>query len=224
MKRLIYGLAMLTPLCISNQAVARIKPLTLSYSEVALRYEMFSIELSGTSQNLNGGGTYLALSYDAFKNVAINFDYGSGSADTLYRNATWELDIKRAASMGASFHRPIYYDTDLVIGASILGGKTALKVNGRSVIDSNKNGYGLNVGIRSLVSRRLELNASADMTRIKSVHVIDIINVDTQTEYDSSSKLTVGGVYYFTNQVSAGLHYSVDSSSHNTVFSLSAYY
>ncbi|MBI3773801.1 MAG: hypothetical protein HY272_14035 [Gammaproteobacteria bacterium] len=224
MKQLIYGLAILAPMCISHQALAKTKPLTLSYSEIALRYEMFSTTLSGTTQNLNGGGTYLALSYDAFKNVAINLDYGNGTADTTYKNNKWELDIKNAASIGASYHTPIYYDTDLVFGASILGGKTTLKVNGSPAINSNKNGYGVNLGIRSLVARHLELNASAELTRIKSVHVINLTNVQAVTEYNSSSKLTVGGAYYFTNQVSAGLHYSVDSDSHSTVFSISAYY
>lgn len=223
MKRLIYGLAILAPLCISNQAAARIKPLTLSYSEVALRYEMFSTELSGTSQYFNGDGIYLALSYDAFKNVAFNLDYGKGAADTDYNSRHLELDIKQAISAGASYHRPIYYDTDLVLGASFLSGKTGLTVDGVAMPETVQNGYDINLGIRSLVSRRLELNASADLTRIKS-RIINPTSLQTTSEYDSSSKLTVGGAYYFTTRVAAGLHYSVDSNSHNTVLSLSAYY
>lgn len=209
MKRLIYGLAILAPLCISNQALAKTKPLNLSYSEIALRYEMFSTELSGTPQDLKGHGTYLALSYDATESIAVNFEYGIGNADTVYNNNNIELDIKHAVSAGASYHTPIYYDTDLIVGASLLRGKTALTINGVPAATADQNGYGINVGIRSLVSRRLELNAGIDQTKIESI---------------SDTDFTLGGAYYITKQFATSLHYSVNQDSHSTVISLSVFY
>lgn len=206
MKRITSTLLYLLPLGLSPEVIA--KPLTLQYSEVALRYEMFSTKVPNTPQYLNGHGAYIAISYDAFKNIALNMEYGSGMADTVYGNNRLDLKIDHAASIGASYHRPIYFDTDLLIGASILRGKTTLKANTVSAT-ADKNGYGINVGIRSLVARHLELNAALDQTRI---------------EGDSTTQLTLGGAYYVTNQTSAGLHYSVDKDSHSTVFSLSIYY
>lgn len=209
MKRLIFGFVILAPMCISHQAFAKIQPLTLNYSEVAFRYEMFSTELSGTPQSLNGHGTYLSLSYAATKSIALSLEYGVGNADTIYNNNQLELDINQAISAGASYHTPIYYDTDIIIGAAILRGETALAVNGVPAATTDQNGYGINIGIRSLVARRLELNASIDETIIES---------------NSDTKFTVGGAYYFTKQFSTGLHYSVNQDSHSTVFSLSVYY
>ena len=88
--------------CISNVAIAD----TFNYSSLNIGYESFSQEIDGISEDLDGNGLSLGVSFGINDNVALIFEYTSGSADISSSGVTVDMDIN-ATLIGAYYHTPI---------------------------------------------------------------------------------------------------------------------
>ena len=187
--------------CISNVAIAD----TFNYSSLNIGYESFSQEIDGISEDLDGNGLSLGVSFGINDNVALIFEYTSGSADISSSGVTVDMDIN-ATLIGAYYHTPINKKTDVILGAGLLQGTVDVSANGSSVGSEDVDGHLIRAGIRSMVSDKFELNIFLDQSYI---------------EDDSDSDITLGGAFYLQEDLSLNATFTNESDGSSTTFSIS---
>ena len=72
-----------------------------------------------------------------------------------------------AGGIGALFHTPINQTTDFVAGIQLIKGSVDLKVNGTSLPSEDADGNTIFVGIRAMVSDKVEINGFLDRRKRK---------------------------------------------------------
>ena len=117
--------------------------------------------------------------------------YGNASDDIEIYNSSVEVDFN-TLSVGLGYRHSISQTTDVFGVVSYEDMEVEASYQGDSESES-ENGYGLTIGVRSMVSEKVELSGS-----LKYVDIAD----ETETAFG------VSALYNFTDQFSAGVGYS----------------
>jgi hypothetical protein len=158
---------------------------SLSWDSVALSYE--SADFDG--EELSGFG--LAGSKLVGENIFIEGSYRSVSDDVDIFGSEVDLELYRM-SLGLGYRHAISTTTDFFGVVSYEDIEADASLQGNSASES-ENGYGLNVGLRSLVLENVELKGS--------IGYLDIAD-------ESETTFSVSGMYHFTEQFSAKVSYT----------------
>ena len=181
---------------------------TFSYTFISAEYGIFNEDIDGISEDLEGDGISLDFALNIAPNFAIIGGYGTGSADVTSGGTTVDADID-AGGIGALFHTPINQTTDFVAGIQLIKGSVDLKVNGTSLPSEDADGNTIFVGIRAMVSDKVEINGFLDRTKI---------------EDDSSTDISFGASYYIDKLFALDAGYSFDSDGNTISFGATKYF
>jgi hypothetical protein len=191
-------------LCISGTVAAE----TFSYTFISVSYELFSEDIDGISEDLEGDGINLDLSLDLTQNFALIASYATGSADVTSGGVTFDGDVD-AASFGAFFHTPVDEKMDFVAGVQLIRGNVDLKVNGSSLPGEEADGNSVSVGIRAMIDKNVEVNGLISRTKI---------------EDDSSTEISIGASYYVNKLFTIDARYLFDSDGKSLSFGATKYF
>ena len=127
-------------------------------------------------------------------NTFITGSYSQLSDDLggFSQNIKFDIDM---ASVGLGYRYAYNNSSDLYATLSYEYIKASAGTDGFSQ-DEDDNGYGLTVGIRSMVTDVFEVDAA--------IGYVSGGGID-----DGSRSLTIGGNYYFTDKMAVGLHYEL---------------
>jgi opacity protein-like surface antigen len=155
------------------------------WDSVSASYQSVDVE----SQTFTGFG--IAGSKLLDDNFFVTAGYRSVSDDIRVSNESVEVDLN-ALSVGLGYRQPISQNTDVFGVVSYEDMEVEGSYQGYSQSNSD-NGYGLQVGVRSMLTEQFELGAS--------LQYIDIAD-------DSATAFAVSALYNFTEQFSAGIGFS----------------
>ncbi len=181
---------------------------TFSYTFISASYSIFSEEIDGISEDLEGNGINFTLSFNVANNFAIIASYGTGSADVTSGGVTVDADVD-VGSLGAIFHTPIDATVDFVAGAQIIKGSVDIDVDGSFFSSEDADGNSIFAGIRAMVAHNVELNGFIDRTKI---------------EDDSSTDISFGASYYVNKLFTIDAGYSFDSDGNSLSFGATKYF
>lgn len=163
---------------------------SLDWNFVEAGYALTDIDgLSGFSPS----GLAIAGSKLLDENIFIAASYSMLSDD--FRGV--DLDIDQV-SAGIGYRYGLSSTTDVYVAASYEYFEVSANSGGGSADDS---GYGLTIGVRSMLTEVFELSGS-----------IGYVDIDD----DSETALSVAAYYYFSDQVSIGAHHSTSSDADTT--------
>lgn len=181
----------------------------LSYTFISAKYQIFSSEIDGISEDLEGDGLVFEGGFSIAPNFAILAGYATGSADVTSSGTTVDEDIN-IGMLGALFHTPINTTTDFVVGVRLLRAKVDLDVNGTFFESETYNGNELFLGIRAMATEKVELNGFIERTKYKDA--------------DSSTDISFGLGYYVDPTVSLNAGYSFDDDGNTLSFGIAKYF
>ena len=190
--------------CVSGIVAAE----TFSYTFISASYEIFSEDIDGISEDLEGDGINLDLSINLAPNFALIASYGTGSADVTSGGVTVDADVD-TASLGAIYHTPVDDKVDFVAGGELIRGSVDLKVNGSSLPSEDADGNSIFAGVRAMVVNNVELNGF--IRRIK-------------IEDESSTDIGFGTSYYVNKLFTIDARYSFDSDGNSLSFGATKYF
>ncbi len=156
-----------------------------SYNYIQGAYE--SVDLDGPDADV----FKISGSYELTPNFNIIGEYATGDIDNPLGGSDLDLD---EGAVGVAYHTAIASKTDFTANIKVINQNTDLA--------GDDTGYGLGVGIRHMLTNRVEVDAN-----------IDFIDVNDNED----TKLEVGARYYFNNAISTGLAYSTSSENVDTV-------
>ncbi len=179
MKKLVLASALLLSMgTIQAAESVRWDSASLSYQSVDLDGDKLTgFGISGTklvSDNVFIAGSYASVSDD--------IDVFGSKVDVDFNTLSIGLGYRHAISTTTDFFGIVSYQ-DMEVEASFQGNSE----------DDSENGYGLQAGLRSLVTAQLELSGS--------LSYVDIAD-------ESETGFNVSAMYHFTDQFSAGVGYS----------------
>jgi len=125
------------------------------------------------------------------ENIILDLTYFYISEDNIFNE---NIDGKiTSASLGIGYRYGATDSTDVFIIASYLYGEIETKeANGRSSVDDN--GYGINLGVRSMLSKSFE-----------GTITLGYVEIDNESE----TAIGISTYYYFTKVFAVGVSYSV---------------
>lgn len=179
-----------------------------SYTFISANYEIFSEDIDGVTEDFEGDAINLSFGLNVATNFAIIGSYGTGSADVTSGGTTIEGDVD-VGGIGVLFHTPIHETTDFVAGIQLIKGTIDLTINGASVPSEDSDGNTISVGIRTMVSDKVELNGFLGRTKI---------------EDDSSTDISVGASYYIDKLFTLDAGYSFNSDGNSLTFGATKYF
>lgn len=147
-----------------------------------------SADFDGFDQDVEPTGYGVKGSTLVGGNVILSASYSSISVDVA--NVDVELN---QASVGIGYRYGATNSTDLFMMASYLYSELEISANGNDVI-FDENGYGLEVGVRSMLSEYFE-----------AVATIGYVEIDSE----SDTGIAVSAYYHFNKQFAIGVGYSV---------------
>ena len=159
---------------------------SVRWDSASLSYQ--SVDIEGKLTGFGVSGTKL-IGEDFF----IAGSYSSVSDDADFFGSKVELDFN-TLSVGLGYRHAISNKTDLfgIVSYQDMESKFSWQGEQGESFSESENGYGLEAGIRSLVTENIELSGS--------LTYVDIID-------GSETGLNVSAMYHFTNQFSAGVGY-----------------
>ncbi len=181
---------------------------TFSYTRISASYEIFSSDIDGIPEDLEGDGISINGSFNIANNFGISASYVTGSADVTSGGSTLNADIS-GPSVGAFFHTPVSDNTDFVLGANIIRGNVDIEIDGTSFPSEDANGNSIYAGIRAMVAGNVELNGYIDRTKIES---------------DSTTGISFGASYYINKLFAIDAGYSFDKDSNSLSFGATKYF
>ena len=181
---------------------------TFSYTFISAEYQVFSEDIDGISEDLEGDGITLNFGLNIADNFAIIGGYGTGSADVTSGGTTVDADVD-AGVIGALFHTPINQTVDFVAGFELIKGNVDLKVNGTSLPSEDADGNSIFAGIRAMIIDKVELNGFLDRSKI---------------EDESSTNISLGASYYIDRLFTLDAGYSFDSDGNTISFGATKYF
>ena len=202
-KTIQYSLAS-TLLALSNLAYSA----ELSYSYVSASFQLFTQEIPGIPEDLDGEGIDLSLSFGITDNIAILVSYSTGSADISSGGNTFDADIN-GFGIGPIYHTSVAPGTNFFVGFGIISGTIDSTFNGVPQPSEDADGNVITLGVRSMVSNKLELEASIDRSDI---------------EDDTNSDVGFAGRYYIDTGFSIDAGYSFDSDGSTLTFGVSSFF
>lgn len=161
-----------------------------SYTYVEAGYGITDLQVPGA--NAGADGFVVAGSLELPNNFFVTASYG----DRGYDEDAGGID-QTDLSAGVGYKWAVSDSVDFFAGASFESLKLKPDV-GSSVDDT---GFGVNVGVRSLVTEKLELNTTLEYTSVK---------LSDAGVKISGFGLSAGGRYYFTPSFAGGLDFVSD--------------
>lgn len=181
---------------------------TFSYTFISGNFEIFSEEIDGVPEDLEGDGINLSFSFDVTNNIALTGGYGTGSADVTSGGITVDGDVD-AFGVGFIFHTSINQTTDFIAGVDLIQGSVDLKVNGTPQPSEDADGNSIFAGIRSMVTDKVELKGIIERTKI---------------EDESNTDINFGASFYLEKLFSLDVGYSFDSDGNSMFFGATKYF
>lgn len=179
---------------------------SLNYNFVSTNYSLFSTSLEGHSEDLDGDSLSVDLSIAVRPSIALVAAYSVGRADVSPEGNRTSANIT-SASLGVVVHLPVNEKTDFILGVSFFNGEIDVKDN--SVRDNDADGGMTQLGIRSMLSDKLELNGY-----LRRISVED----------DSRIGIKLGSAYYATETLSVDAGFTIDSESRLVGFGVTKYF
>jgi hypothetical protein len=182
--------------------------LSLGSAQAAESPKWDSVSVSYQSVDLDSE-TFTGFGISASKLLGDNFfvtgAYNKASDDVQVFDASVDLDLS-TTTLGLGYRLPLSENTDFFGVLSYEDMDAEASYQGSSE-NMGENGFGAKIGVRSMVSDKVELGAS--------IQYVDI------TE-DSDTVFAVSALYNFTKNFSAGIGYS--KAEDMDTLSVSAYY
>ncbi len=186
--------------------VVRASAETLSYTFISANYSLFTTKLDGYTEDLDGDTFGIDASIAVRPNIALVASYSAGSADFSTEGSSTSADIS-STSLGLVVHLPVNEKTDFILGVSFFNGD--IDVHDNAVSDNDADGGMTQLGFRSMVSDKLELNA---YVRRKSV------------EDKSHIGIKLGSAFYINETFSVDAGFTADSESRLVGFGVTKYF
>jgi long-subunit fatty acid transport protein len=179
-----------------------------NYNQVSLGYLDQTVEMGGISGDLKANGYDLSASFEVDKQFAVVLGVGKASGDVTISGTKVKLDVD-GKILGVIFHAPIAQKTDVVLGAALLLGEFKAKVSGFPTITEDMDGQNISLGIRTMLTDKLEVNAGVDQSYFDG-------------ETDTDMNLGIEG--HLSKEFSLGLSYSSNDDSQATYLYVSKYF
>ena len=179
-----------------------------NYNQVSLGYLDQTVEMSGISSDLKANGYDLKASFEVDKQFAVTFGIGSASGDVTISGTKVTLDVD-AKMLGIFFHAPIAQKTDVVLGVALLQGELKAKISGFPSIREDMDGQNISLGVRTMLSDKLEVTAGVDQSYF-----------DGKTDTD----MNLGIEGHLTKEFSLGLNYSSNDDSQSAYIFVAKYF
>jgi hypothetical protein len=189
---------------LTSHAVA----VTPGYSFISVEYYKFSSRIDGISEVPEGNGISYDFSVAVRPNIAITGGYRTGSANVTTSGTIVDADIE-SISLGILVHLPINETADFILATGFINGNADVDKNGAFFANVDADGGATSLGVRAMVSDKLELNGFVHKNSIEDTSRIGI---------------SLGAAYYFTESVSVDLDYFIDSDNDSFAFGLTKYF
>lgn len=181
---------------------------SFSYTFISGNFEIFSEDIDGISEDLEGDGINLSFSFAVATNIAITGGYSTGSADVTSGGTTLDADID-VGGVGFLFHTPINQTTDFFAGIDLIKGNVDLKINGSPQPSEDSDGNSIFAGIRAMATDKVELKGILERTEI---------------EDDNNTDINFEASYYIDKLFSLDFGYSFDSDGNAMFFGATKYF
>ena len=181
----------------------------LSYTSVTASYQIFSSDIDGIPEDLEGDGLVFEGSFSIAPNFALLAGYATGSGDVTSSGSTLNTDVN-IGMIGALFHTPLNATTDFVGGLRLLRAKTEVEIDGVSFGSETSNGNELFLGIRAMASEKVELRGFLERSKYE--------------DSGSENALVIGAGYYIDKTVSLNFGYYFNSDGNTLSFGLSKFF
>ena len=179
-----------------------------SYSSISASFSMFSEDVPGVTEDMEGDGINISFSLEVTDNIAFLAGLGTGSADVSSGGMTVESDID-STTFGLMYHAPASTSTDFYVGFAIIDGTVDLTVNGTPQPSDDAKGNVIALGIRSMISDILEVEAFIDRSDV---------------EDNTSSEVGAEAKYYLNTYFSVNAGYSFNSDGNSLSFGATKYF
>lgn len=148
------------------------------------------LEVAVTPDAIDGADPTMSLSgsYNINQNFSVVGDY---SRTTLAESNGIELEFINF-NFGAAYHQPVMYKTDMVADVRYVSTEIVISKGSRSASLGEGTGYTAGVGLRHQYTDQIEARTS-----------LHYLSVEDATD----TAISVGGMYHFNNQFSAGVDY-----------------
>ncbi len=181
----------------------------LSYTFITASYQIFSSEIDGIPEDLEGDGLVFEGSFSIAPNFALLAGYATGSADVTFLGQTIDTDIN-IKMIGGLFHTPLNATTDFVAGLRLMKAESDTQVGGTFFASDTSNGNELFLGIRSMASEQVELRGYLERSKFE--------------DSDSDTELNLGAGYYIDETVSLNIDYWFNSDGNTLSFGVSKFF
>ena len=178
------------------------------YTFVSAGYSKFSSKIDGFSEVPEGKGISLKLSYAVRPYIALTAGYNTGSADVTTSGTTIDADIK-STTLGILVHLPVNDTADFILAVAFINGNAEVYKNGAFSSNVDADGGVTTIGVRAMISEKLELNGFIHRNTIEDA---------------SKFSLSFATAYYVTESVSVDLGYLFDGDSDSLVFAVTKYF
>jgi hypothetical protein len=181
---------------------------TFSYSSASLDYSFFSSAIKGFSEDFEGEGKSLDLSFSVRPNLAVIIKHLRASAELDLSGAFAEADIT-STTFGLLGHAAMSDTTDFILAVSFINGEADVDVDGTFFNRVNENGGISKLGVRTMIFDSLELNWFIHKRAI---------------EDRTNMGINLGAAYHFKKSASIDFVYSMDRDKENFELSLTKYF
>ncbi len=120
---------------------------TFSYTYISASYGIFSSEIDGIPEDLEGDGITISGAFNITSNFGVSASYDTYSADVTSGGSTLNADGS-GPNVGVFFHTPVSDATDFILGADIIRGTVDIKVDGASFPSEDTNGNAIYAGTK----------------------------------------------------------------------------
>ncbi len=203
----LYPLTIASALALALMSTSAISE-TFSYTFISASYGIFSSDIDGIPEDLEGDGITISGAFNIANNFGISASYSTGSADVTSGGTTLNADVD-VVSIGAFFHTSISDNADFILGADIIKGNVDIEFDGTSFPSEDADGNSIFAGIRAMVTTNVELNGFIDRAKI---------------EDDSNTDIGFGASYYIDKLFTLDAGYSFDSDGSALSFGATKYF
>ncbi len=181
---------------------------TFSYTSASAGYSSFATVIEGFSEDFEGTGKSLDLSFSVRQNLAVVMKYSKASAVLDLPGAIADVNIT-STTLGLLGHAAMTDTTDFILAVSFINGEADVDVDGAFFDRVNESGGITLLGIRSMMFDSLEINWFIHKRAI---------------EDKTNMGINLGAAYHIAKSASIDLSYSIDRDKENVRLSLTKYF
>lgn len=189
---------------ISSSVVAESR---FDYTFVSASYSVFSEEIDGISEDLEGDGVEFDLMLNVAPNFSVMVGYATGQADVSGNGNTLDAEVD-GFYFGGAVHMPVNERTDFFVGYQRRESTVDFELNGQFITSEDSDSDSVLLGVRAWASNQLEVRGIIDRTK---------------ADEDNDTDISLSGSFYVDTLFSIDGGYSFDSDGDSIGFGITKY-